>query len=194
MISGYQLYNVYHTTHLHFTTNYDCLKYNGKSKSISEDSFNNRKDKTRFDQWATKINNRKIALDFCVFNFANNEESWFYTEFERANDVYLKTKGYFSSLQFNLKNEFNFLESIKADKDITFKDLVNETKSKNKPPLLQLLLRKNISKEFLCLLDKQSTFINEWKENYESDPLVQNELEILTKYQPFVIINSRNHG
>jgi len=173
---------------LHFTTAYDLFKYHNQAKSITKEKFHDRKDYPRFEYWGQKLQ-KEDALDFCLFNFAHNTPDWFYQEFDSAKDKYLETKGYFSAITKNLKEEKSLIDKVMSEKNIRFSDLISLTKSKNKPPLLQLVLHNRLSKEFVCLLD--NGFIDSWAEEYHNDPLISKELRDLTKYKPFVILKVR---
>lgn len=192
-MNGYCFYKVYSGIRLHFTTNFDALKYGGNCKSVTEESFHNRRDKSRFDQWAAKIN-KNDAIQFCVFNFAHSDNNWFYGEFETARLTYLKTKGYFAALKYNITNELQLIENLKQDKNLTFKNVISYTKSGFKPPLLQLMVRGSVSKEFVCLLDRTSNFLESWMEQSTDDPLMSIEVKNLTAYKPYCNILSKSNG
>lgn len=189
MLSGYGFFKVYHPVKLHFTSSYDALKYKSGSKSINRDTFNNRKDKQRFDYWASKVQSKEEALELCIFNFANNNKTWFYTDYNEAKAVLFKTKAYYGALKKNLKEETLFVERIMKEQKVRFSQLIKSTSSGDIAPLLQLFLKGKVSKEFMCFLD--NGFLNEWMVEYSADPLVQEELGHLTKYKQFAILLSK---
>lgn len=185
MISGFQFYKIYTAIKLHFTTSYNALKYNvDSSKSINRDTYDNRKDVLRMEYWSQKFQTKQHAMEFCIFNFVYNTGDWFYNDFDEANSIYLKIKSFYGALSKNLKDDILYIKNTNTK----FSDLINPTKSGNKPPLLQMVLHGNISKEFVCISD--DGFINRWMEEYNNDPFISRELNILTKYKLFVNILS----
>jgi len=189
MLSGYGFFKVYHPVKLHFTSSYDALKYKSGSKSINQDTFNNRKDRHLFDYWGGKVQSKEEALELCVFNFANNSKTWFYSDYSDAKTILLKTKSYYGALKKNLKNETLFVERIMKEQKIRFTQLIQSTTSGDIAPMLQLFLKGKVSREFMCFLD--NGFLNDWLVEYSTDPLIQEELVNLTKYKPFAILLSK---
>ena len=53
-MTGFEAFTLYYTLKLHFTTDYDYFKYNGKS-SVSIDAFEKRKEKYHFYKLSRKI-------------------------------------------------------------------------------------------------------------------------------------------
>lgn len=184
-LSPYQFFKIYQGTYLHFTSSYNMIKYGGKAKTITQDNFNNRKDRQKFVAWANKMETSKDTLMFCVFNFLNSND-WLYCEYESARDIALTKKLFYSTFTKNITNDFNFIKQIKDDKNISFDGLISETNSGNKPPLLQALLNNTVSIEFVCLLDYSTEFINSWQYIYKIDPFLTEKLTKMKKYQPFV--------
>ena len=187
MVSPYRFFSIYRGVQLHFTSSYDLFKYAGKSKSITKEAFDNRKDRQRFVYWSEKIGSAEECLKFCVFNFIK-DSNWFYGTFESANENYNKKLGYYSSFKNNLKGDSEYITKLRREKEILFDDMLIETPNGNKPPLLQLYLNNIISVEFLCLLDKTYIFVDGWKEKYSNDPLITSELFKVSKYCQFVVI------
>lgn len=188
-MSPFRFFSIYRTSHLHFTSNYDMFKYGGKSRSITPDSFDARKDKQRFVYWADKIENPDDALKLCVFNFLNGS-NWFYESYEEARDVSLERKKFYSSFMRNIAEDGATINAFKELKKADFQSLIRFTPNGNMPPLLQLQLQGRISREFVCLLNRDKGFVEEsWIGS--NDPLVKDEAIKIVKYAPFVILFSK---
>lgn len=172
---------------MHFTSKYDALKYIGKSKTINKEAFDNRKEKQLFEYFASKMESTKNALHFCVFNFLESN-NWLYDEYEKANDVFLNKRRFYSTFTKNIEVDYEYIKRLKHDKNVSFSDLVKETRSGNKPPLLQAFLNNHISAEFICLLSSNGTFLSDWRNKYMIDPYVSEKLFKLDKYTAFVKI------
>lgn len=192
MISGYQFYRIHHSLNLHFTSNFDVLKYGYQSKSVSLELFNNRKDKGRFDIFANKINSDTKAIHFCIANFVHNTDGWIYREYDDADAIYTQWNKYYDSFSYEFKTEYIFLTKMMHEKGIKFNDMLVPTTSGNYPPLLQLLLHNKVTPEFVCTLDSKFEFTDGWYEGSRNDPYVEKEVFILKKYTPLCSVIKNN--
>ncbi len=59
-MTGYEAFSIYHTLKLHFTSDYDYFKYNGKC-NISPTTFENRRDKYHFYKLSRKYPNKELV-------------------------------------------------------------------------------------------------------------------------------------
>lgn len=189
MLSGFGFYKTYFPLKLHFTSSYDALKYHNSIRSLDKESFQGRKDSSRFEYWGNKIQSKEEALKYCVLNFSAGNDNWIYDDFDQAKEVYYAKSAYYSSLSRNLKAEYKIITSTMKEKDLEFDQLTKKTPSGSHPPLLQMLLKGYLSKEFICLLG--GNFLEKWQEELALDPMINKEIGILTKYKPFAIMFSR---
>jgi len=189
MITGYKFFSVYQSIKLHFTSSYDHFKYAGKSKSISREKFGLRNDYQKFVFWANKLNDENEAIRFCVFNFIKSD-SWFYDSFESAKSIQVEKEGFYGAFKHNISKSVTLIKKIKEENvDI---NIFEETKSGNKPPLLQLYLQHAVSMEFICILNHANNFVDSWLYKYSNDPFITQELDKIKKYSPFVLLFSKN--
>ena len=72
-MEAYDAYKIYHALKLHFTSNYDYMKYNGKANA-SVDSFLKRNDRPFFGKVARKY--KDDTKDFFISNFIVNPKGW----------------------------------------------------------------------------------------------------------------------
>lgn len=188
MITGYTFYKAYTPVKLHFqqTTKYNAITYCSKSNTITGESFERRKDRGIFDYWAGHFNSKRDAFEFCLYNFANNSFDWFYDKYDSAKDIWLNTKSFYSAWNKNYQDELKFIESIVSEKSMTFDRMLRSTSSGARPPLLQLLLTKKISREFVCINDIDHKYLEDWLKEYQFDPFINSELKKLISYQEFV--------
>jgi hypothetical protein len=191
MISAYGVFKIYHPVNLHFTSNYDIFKYNSKIKSINRDIFEERNDKLLFEILSSKLDNAEETLKFCVFNSLRNS-LWLYDAFEISKECYLNGNKFYSNFKRNIKQDYDVIESIKRSKQIQFSEISNPTRSGNKPPIVQLLLKNNISIECCCLLNSKLNFTDTWESCL--DPLVQDYKTKICKYTNFVLKFNRTNG
>ncbi len=74
-MTGYEAFSIYHTLKLHFTSDYDYFKYNGKC-NISPTTFENRRDKYHFYKLSRKYPNKEQFQNFVIANLFENSEAW----------------------------------------------------------------------------------------------------------------------
>lgn len=185
MLSPFRMYKIYHSVFLHFNTpKYDLFKYN-KKINTSEDTFNNRPDRFRFDHWAMKLQSAERALPFCVFNFLHGKQ-WLYGAFDDAEKCVNQHLKFYASYNKTIKEEYDKIQQIKDEKGHELDELLKETKNGHRPPILQLYLFGRISIEFLCILNSDHNFIDRWSDIYVNDPFISDELNKVKKYSPFV--------
>lgn len=185
-IGPFAFFRIYQGIHLHFTSKYDVFKYQFKSPTINKDTFDDRKDRGRFDYWAGKYQTPNEALESSTFNFLRSSD-WLYKSFDESRDWYLEKKKFYSSFTKNIKADHDYIRQLRQDKALSFSEIIQPTRRGNKPPLLQIYLQGHVSIEFMCLLNSSHNFCSEWKSHFANDPLVTEEINKIEKYTPFVI-------
>ena len=185
---GFEFYRIYHPLHLHFTSGYNCIKYNKRLKTTSKEHFEKRKDKHIFESWSRSFFSEEKCGQFIIANFINNSEDWLYLNKQDAGEIYLQWKQRRNNPTLQLKNDLDALQKIMEEKNVeSFKQLLQKTPKGNKPPLLQLMLVGSISKESTLYLDGAfDNFVSLWQSWYELDPYVNSSLFKLVKYKPFI--------
>lgn len=185
MLSGFEFFKIHHSLKLHFTSaSYDVLKYNGKT-NISQQSFENRRDKMRFSSFANKLIGKNKAGHFCIANFVYGSNNFIYEPYDDAYEVYLQWKKVRESITRTFEKDVKFLNDLKSGR--AGQDFFSQTKSGNHPPVLQVVLGGRISIETACILDTEHAgFFDICRELYDNDPMVNKTLLRWKKYQPFV--------
>jgi hypothetical protein len=185
-VTAFEFYKIFQPLNLHFSSSYNGFKYGFKTKSITESAFSNRKDKSRFEVLANKCASAKQAGQHCIANFIYNDHDWIYHSYKETYEVYLKWKGIRQSQTrfFNqdIETIINILENSEVKGSLFLK-----TPSGNKPPLMQLFMKGKISKETLAILAHYHNFLPYWIKEFDDDPLVSDQLFLITKYQPFLV-------
>lgn len=169
---------------MHFTSSYCFFKYAGKSKTINKESFDNRRDKHKFIVWANKMESPDDALKLCVFNFLYGTQ-WLYNSFDTAKDILTEKNKYYSTFTRNINKDYEVLYQLKVSKQVSLNELTEPTRSGNKPPILQLIIKNVISIEFCTYLNISSNFTSTWKSSL--DPLVKEEANKICKYSKFML-------
>jgi len=164
------------------------FKYNGKCKSVSPELFEKRKDKVRYEFFAQKFHSDKTAGQWALANCVYNSNDWFYHSFEETKEIYDKWKGIHEALKRTIESDLNKL--VKAAKGkYSIEKFLQKTPSGKKPPLLQALLQGMVTKETVVVINRVHPFLSNWINDYDYDPLISDELFIIQKYDPFIIVS-----
>lgn len=183
-MTGYETFCLYHSLKLHFTTeNYNYFKYSGKSK-ITVEAFERRKDKYNFYKLSRKYDRQEDMLLFLVSNFVEKEDIWVGDLLEENALInYKNHEKILHSLSYIFENEcellFNFVNN---PNDIL-------TTNGEYPILLTRALRKEISIETLCILNKILNFLPMWNNKITDTiryPLYHRKI---IKYSDFLDLN-----
>lgn len=176
MSNAFDVFKDYIALKNHFTTkSYDYFKYQGKSKSITVDKYNQRKDKVFF----MKLAKHKDYRNFLVANFIEGK-SWIgdLAYNEQAQTTYTSWLKRTQSLTYIFTNE---IEHLDDDFDKNFVVTDNQH-----PYALKLYLQKKISIETLVILIDIVRCFSHWQKNLEHDIVWKDESLKLVKYKPFI--------
>lgn len=180
-ITAYETYCLYLAIKNHFTTVPYCFfKYNGKV-STKKDTFELRKDRLQFQRLSRKYPQKEQMLDFLVANFIQGMH-WVGDLLEdEANQNYLeflKRKQAFTYI-FTCETEKIF-DSVNVPQDI-FK--VNNSY----PPLLELLLAKDIGQDTFSVLNAFFNFVPKFDREIGTNDIIWKNIRLVTlKFLPFI--------
>ena len=142
---GYESYKLYLGIKLHYNSDYDFNRYNGKV-SASFESYLKRNDKFQFAKLRKQHNGQ--LKDFYIANFMH-KDFWVGDLFgEEAKQNYTEWKKYNQSLLYSFEKDIRYLNSHEGVLDRIF----NNTGSSH-PFIVQSLLSKSISFGTGVLLD-----------------------------------------
>ena len=142
---GYESYKLYLGIKLHYNSDYDFNKYNGKV-SASFESFLKRSDKFQFSK--LRKQHRENLKDFYIANFMH-KDYWIGDLFgEEAKENYTEWKKYNQSLLYCFEKDIRYLNSLEGVLDNLF-----STDSSSHPIIVSSILSKSISFATGVLLD-----------------------------------------
>jgi T4 gene Gp59 loader of gp41 DNA helicase len=174
-MTPFEAFKLYTAIKNHFTTeSYDYFKYNGKVRA-SEHSFETRKDKYMF----YKLSKHEDPLTFLVSNFAEGKKLWvgdlFDLDKQLAYNEFLRRK---QSLTYIFESDIdNLLEEF--DKNF-------EVPEGGYPHLLNLLVRKKLSKETFIIIQDCVRFFTKWNKQI-TDPVLWPQIALnCKKLHPFL--------
>ena len=142
---GYESYQLYLGIKLHYNSDYDFNKYNGKV-SASFESYLKRSDKFQFSK--LRKQHGENLKDFYIANFMY-KDYWIGDLFgEEAKENYTEWKKYNQSLLYCFEKDIRYLNSLEGVLDNLF-----STDSSSHPIIVSSILSKSISFATGVLLD-----------------------------------------
>jgi hypothetical protein len=173
-ITPFEAYKIFNAIQMHFTTDYDYFKYNGKTR-VSESTFESRKDKYMF----YKLSKHEDPITFLVANFAEGKKLWigdlFSIEKEYVYNDYLRRQ---QSLTYLFESD---IDNLQDDFDENFK-----VPEGSYPHLLNLLIRKKIMKETFIIIQDSVKFFSSWNKQINDTVLWPQVAMNCKKLYPFL--------
>jgi hypothetical protein len=174
-MNGYNCCLLYRSLKLHFTTEYDYIKYNGKVNY----TYKQYKENTHqfvYDKLAKKYNDN--VKGFFISNFLELNNIWIQDICTQESfDIYTQYNKTIQSLSYVFKNDLlNIFES----------DQVFKVEQDNFPILLVKLLRKEVSLETVVIMNDFLNFIPKWELKIKDDFIWPNIRSKMIKYKPFL--------
>lgn len=142
-MNGFQAYQFYNSLRLHFTTDFNAVKYNFKSK-VNPTSFEMKKERYLFEKFARTYKPKELLL-FYAANFLK-DEGW-PTDMKHQN--YLDTKAKLDSLSYSFQKDCKRITEEAEIKKWEFEDLF---KARN-TFLYDIYFADMISIETLCIFE-----------------------------------------
>jgi hypothetical protein len=178
-MDGYSACCLYRAMRLHFNTDYNFIKYNGKVK-YPVSSFNINKHKYAYDKLAKKYSDEELK-QFYLANFVNSENVWIQDLLcHEAQDIYIQFAKRNQSLSYIFENDLLNIFDI-DDHSKLFK-----CDSKEFPVLLTKLMRNEICIETVIIMNKFLKFVCKWDKSITDDICWPNIRNKLIKYEPFL--------
>ena len=179
MNSGYQAYQIYQSLKLHFTTDYDAVKYNYKT-SVKQSSFERRRDRYFFEKLSRRFK-REDLIHYFTANLIENQKVWIG---DMSDEIYSAYVARYDKLTYMFDEDVKFL----CNKGYTFDQLCSTTEDYSASPLLEALRAHEIRLETVVLMDILVNFLKRLRATV-SDPLGINKemIDMLIKYKPIML-------
>jgi len=174
-VNGYETYKIYQALKLHFTTDYDAVKYNFKT-AVKVDTFEKRRDRYFFEKLSRNYN-REELIQYFAANLIHNTNMWIGEFNENRLNEYISRK---EKLTYLVTEDMKKM----ADKGYTFDDLCSLFDNKTWNPLIEALRSDEIHIETVAVIDILVNFLNRVKSEI-SDPLGINKqmIDLVLKYK-----------
>jgi hypothetical protein len=180
-MEGMKAYSRYQALKLHFTSDYDFVKYGGKIRTISEEAFLKRKDQYLFRKLERKYDDQELT-QFFVSNFVSNAGVRWIGEMNgpESEKVYLNWLKRMEAFSYYLKQDLQYIED-----NVDQPRMVLKTNGEH-PPLLKMYLGGKVAAETVIAFDMVIDTLNCWN-GIITDTIVWPEVHLqLTKYKPFI--------
>ena len=174
-MNEFEAYQKYIALKLHFTSDYDYFKYNGKT-NVTLNSFNERKDKFHFKKIVKKYGDENI-IEYFVANLIN-EKPWI-----GSMDVatYSQWLGRIQSIEYIFENDAKNLLTTVDNFDIIFTSMEG-----NHPKVLRAYLGKKISLETLVVFEKLLHYRKRFDKDIKEQFIWPKVSRFIEKYEPFI--------
>ncbi len=181
-MSGIEVYRLYLSLKLHFTTDtFDYFKY-GNAAKASQHSFDSRRDKFFFVKLSRTFKEDELR-EFFVANMIVEDKVYPATlvrEGAKNYQEYIKRK---QSLAYNFKEDVMTLHDISQKFDKLF--IIEGVH----PPLLKAHLGGKISIETLAIFNKIFQYVGNFDKDIKEDIVWKPLRNRVVKYEPFISID-----
>jgi hypothetical protein len=183
-MEGMKAYQRYQALKLHFTSDYDFVKYSGKIRKISEESFLKRKDQFLFRKLERKYNDDELT-NFFVANFVSQAGVRWVGEMsgQESEKVYLNWCKRIEAFSYYLKQDLEVILD-NCNNSVSRILLVESTH----PVLLKMYMAGKIAAETVVAFDIAFNIFDKWNEEIDDTIVWPEFYRQLSKYRPFVKI------
>ena len=174
-MNEFEAYKEYIALKLHFTSDYDYFKYNGKT-NVTLHSFEERKDKYHFKRLAKKYEDSTIR-EYFIANLIENKPWVGNMDLTTYSQWQARTQ----SIEYIFQNDAENLLTNVTNFDIIF----NSDKG-NHPKLVKAYLGKKISLETLVIFEKLLHYRKRFDKEINETYVWPTVSRLIERYEPFV--------
>ena len=185
-MDGYQTYQIYQSLKLHFTSDYDAVKYNYRT-AVKRDTFERRRDRYFFEKLSRRFNKEKL-IHYFTSNLIQNPSVWIG---DMSDEIYNAYIARYDKLTYMLSQDMNLM----SDKEYSFDQLCTTSDDNTTNVFLESLRSGEIHLESVVLVDIMVNFLNRLKSDL-SDPLGINKdlIDLLLKYKLIMLQSPLPHN
>lgn len=186
-MEGTKAYTRYLALKLHFTTDYDYFRYGGKTRAMTNESFEKRKDTFFFRKIERRYNDQELT-DFFVSNFIDNNKTKWIGELSNVNaeKTYANWKKRIQSLSYIFEQDLLIAkEKLRTANPAELWEPV----AGGHPEILKLYLGKKISIETLVASNVVLNYLPKWDREIKDSIIWPDVSKSIRKYSPFIHMN-----
>jgi hypothetical protein len=178
--TGFAAFALWNALRLHFTTDYDYLKYHGKT-NVTKTNFSNRKDKYSFYKLSRRYDIEELKK-FYIANILAKDIQWIGDiTGQDGEENFKKWQKRNQALTYNF--EADIIHLFESSGNCLYVD------NGNYPVLLQYLMQGDVSLETVCIMDDIMNFLPMWKKKIQDDVIWPEWYKKIVKYKPFVVFD-----
>lgn len=183
--TGFAAYTLYQALKLHFTSDYDFFKYNGKT-NVSKDSFMHNKAKYSFYKLSRKYSHEELR-EFFVANFVERDISWVgEITGPEGEETYKKWQKRIQGLTYRFEQDMiQLMDSVNNPNELL------TVSAGQYPNLLVYTLENRISIETLVILNDLMNFFPMWEKKIHDTIVWPSHMKRWKKYTPFLIYDKK---
>mgnify|MGYP003331204807 CR=1 FL=1 len=194
-MTPFEAYKKYVALKLHFKSeNYDYFKFSGQFNA-SKDSFDRRKDR-HFFQRLSKIYTEKNFEHLLIANLLDDPDTWIGAIMSDVGRNKLhEWKKINQALEYTFSQDIIFLKTlIEENKIKNFDDLFSTNlKDQNWPPIVTLVMQKQISIETFVIMNKILGFIPRFDRTTHDQIVWPQFKNKCVKYAPFLDVSIKKY-
>ncbi len=185
-MTDFEVYKIYLALKLHFTSDYDYVKYNGKVNATLT-SYQKRRDQFFFKK-ISRIYNKEQVEHFFVSNFVENDKMWIGDALTpECTTTYKSWLKKIESLQYTFKTDCNVLFNFVGSDNLSESfDNIFIVKNGQHPPILKLLLAKKINLETFIILNSILKFAIKFNSQLSETVIWPDLFTKCKNYRPFL--------
>lgn len=178
-MDGYLAFQIYQSLKLHFTSDYDAVKYNFKT-AVKRGSFEKRRDRYFFEKLSRRFR-RDELIQYFTANLIENSNTWIG---DMSDEIYRAYVARYDKLTYMFGQDLQIL----ANKGYSFDQLCSTTEDYSANPILEALRALEIHPETVVLMDVLVNFLTRLRADV-SDPLGINKdmIDMLIKYKSIML-------
>jgi hypothetical protein len=189
-VTGFEAYKLYVSIKQHFNINndYNYALYNGKSKNVSIETYNRRKDKYYFEALGAKKG--KELLQFYVANFVVGDGRYIAEMYnQESEEVFFGWKGVIESLTYLFTEDLKNVKEFLDERNLKFDDLF-KIKDGDHPIVFRFVQQKMIKVETYIIMTEILKFDSRFKILIKDEfiyPVVQYKFDRYNEFMNFDI-------
>lgn len=179
--TGFAAYHLYQAIKLHFTSDYDYFKYNGKT-NVSQDSFMKNKSKYSFYKLSRRYSYDDLR-DYYLANFVERDVNWVgEIAGPEGEETYKKWQKRIQRLTYQFEQDImSLMDSVENPNELL------TVKDGQHPKLLVSSQQGDIMIETLVILNDIMNFFPMWEKKIDDNIIWPTYKKRCEKYSPFLI-------
>mgnify|MGYP003656356099 CR=1 FL=1 len=189
-MEGMKAYARYLALKLHFTTDYDYFRYGGKTRAMTNESFEKRKDTFFFKKIERRYNDQELT-NFFVANFVDSNKTKWIGDLSSvgAEKIYSNWKRKIQSFSYTFEQDLLIAkEKLRTANPSDLWD----SNSGSHPEILKLYFGKKISMETLVASNIVLNYLPKWDREIKDTVIWPDVSKSIRKYEPFIHVNKND--